>query len=145
MNTNVLTAERPLTEFDHFRLSRLLDRERASTIGALPQALRALLDLLDTCDVVPAAAIDRRIVTMRSRVLLQHHASDTRRVVTLGYPEDAPPGEGEKISVLSPMGVTLLGARTGQVATWRGPQGEHHQATVCEVMFQPEAQGDFRL
>ncbi len=139
------TSDRLITEFDHFRLTKLVDRERAATLGVMPPALRELLDLLEACDVVPAAAIDRRIVTMRSKVLLQRDGCDTRQTVTLGYPEDAAPADGEKISVLSPMGVRLLGARAGQVASWRGPRGEQHGATVCEVLFQPEAVRDYRL
>ena len=47
------------------------------------------------------------------------------------------------ISVLSPLGASLLGLRVGDVAQWRTPRGEERMARVVEVLFQPEASGDY--
>jgi hypothetical protein len=43
------------------------------------------------------------------------------------------------LSVLSPVGTSLLGLRTGSIATWRTPDGGEGTARIAEILFQPEA------
>jgi regulator of nucleoside diphosphate kinase len=45
--------------------------------------------------------------------------------------------------VLSPLGGSLLGLRVGDVAQWHTPRGEERMVRVVEVLFQPEASGDY--
>ena len=64
------------------------------------------------------------------------------RKLTLCYPDDAEPAQGF-ISVLSPVGASLLGLRVGAQAQWHTPQGEPRSAQVRAILFQPEATGDY--
>ena len=125
-------GERVLTELDHVRLSRL-------GAGGLPPALAEALDL---ADVVPSADVPADTVTMYSQVLVRDARRDELRKVTLCYPHDAEPAQGF-ISVLSPLGASLLGARAGARAAWRTPAGEEHVVTIESILFQPEASGDY--
>ena len=59
-------------------------------------------------------------------------------------PQDAEPHLGF-ISVLSPVGASLLGLRVGSVARWQAPHGEECAAVVAAILFQPEASGDYTL
>lgn len=135
----VLPQERVLTKLDHARLTSLLARSRAG----LPPKLAALAEeILDFADVVEATEIAADVVTMRSRVQVAR-AGEASVEFTLSYPvEGSPPPEGT-VSVLTPMGLSLLGARTGQTVSWTGPTGEPHTAQVLEVVYQPEAAGDY--
>ncbi len=135
--------ERTLTELDHLRLTALLDRASDQRPGTGP--LRALADILDLADIVPATAIAPDIITMRSRVHIEDGASGARRLLTLSYPDDGLVHDEETVSVLSPLGAHLLGTRVGHVPWWQGPTGEVHRAKVLEVSYQPEAAGDHRL
>ncbi|HPR44855.1 MAG TPA: GreA/GreB family elongation factor, partial [Ottowia sp.] len=57
-------------------------------------------------------------------------------------PDDAEPESGF-VSVLSPLGTALLGLRAGEVASWRGADGQESQLVVHTVDYQPEASGDY--
>jgi regulator of nucleoside diphosphate kinase len=127
--------ERTLTHHDHRRLSRLLAQH---TAGAEAEALQ---DLLETSELVATAALAPTVVSMNTRVLLEDAATGTRYPLTLCYPQDAHPAEG-RISVLSPVGASLLGLRAGETARWRTPSGQEGAARIVAVLFQPSADGE---
>jgi regulator of nucleoside diphosphate kinase len=123
-------GERTLTELDFARLGKLRD-------GHAP-----LAQLLDATDVIPSRDVPANIVTMYSQLELLDLQTRRRQKLTLCYPRDAEPAAGF-ISVLSPVGLGLLGLRVGSVARWRTPGGEENEAEVSAVLFQPEASGDY--
>jgi len=47
------------------------------------------------------------------------------------------------VSVLLPVGASLIGRRIGSVARWQTPSGGHAAAEVVTLHFQPEASGDY--
>jgi regulator of nucleoside diphosphate kinase len=51
---------------------------------------------------------------------------------------------GSRLSVLTPLGVRLLGARVGDVIEWPVPSGVR-RLRVQRILFQPRAAGDFNL
>jgi regulator of nucleoside diphosphate kinase len=133
--------ERTLTELDHARLVRLL---RGLGDAAQPRASHRVHAVLDAAALVSPRAVAPDVVTMYSQVQLADAFSGRRYRLTVCYPEDADPKEGF-VSVLSPVGASLLGLRVGALARWRGPTGESHAAEVVAILFQPEASGDFTL
>jgi regulator of nucleoside diphosphate kinase len=135
-----LLEERTLGELDHRRLSRLIGRSSCRP-GSSFATLKALLDM---ADVLPSHELPRDVVTMYSRVLLLDANTGKRRDLTLCYPHDAGV-PGGFVSVLSPVGTSLLGLRAGSVATWRTPGGGEGTAELLEVPFQPEAHGIYTL
>lgn len=125
-------GERTLTDLDFARLSRLLGRH-------LPPSLA---DLLACAEVTSSRAVPADIVTMYSRVELVDLHTRRRQTLTLCYPADAEPAAGF-ISVLSPVGNSLLGLKAGDIARWQTPTGEACAAEIAAVLFQPEATGDY--
>jgi len=86
--------------------------------------------------VVPTARVPGDVVTMRSRVRLSDLTREREEVYTLVYPEEADLTQG-KLSVLSPLGTALLGARVGDVVslvTGTGPR----TIKIRSVLYQPE-------
>ena len=126
--------ERTLTESDHLQLTRLLDRD-ARGAAAAAEPLRAVLD---GAHILAESELPADVVTMYSRVRLLDAAGAEPRTVTLCWPADADATTGF-LSVLSPVGSSLLGLRAGRVATWRTPDGREGRARIAEVLFQPEA------
>ena len=130
-------TERTLTQIDHTRLQRLASISERDASGAV-QAL------LDGSELVASADVHATVVTMYTQVLLQGDEGSAPYKVTLCYPDDAEPSQGF-ISVLSPLGASLLGLRRGDVARWRTPLGDERMARIADVLFQPEASGDYTL
>ncbi|PPE68873.1 GreA/GreB family elongation factor [Caldimonas thermodepolymerans] len=138
----VLAQERLLTGLDHARLSSLLFKPRfaASLPAGLAETAR---ELLDFARVVDATQVDPDIVTMRSRVIVERPGIGEINLC-LVYPSEADPDSG-CISVLTPLGLSLLGARVGQVITWTGPDQREHSAKVLRMVYQPESAGDYAV
>lgn len=126
-----------VTEQDVERLVRLLD-----VLPATQAALASALEQeLERACVVSPEAVPSDVVTMNSRVVFEDE-SGKRSEVVLGYPHHA---NGSTISVLAPIGMALLGLRPGQSIEWRMPTGRSRRIRVLEVLYQPEAAGDFHL
>lgn len=138
----VSSLERTLTEIDHRRLTRLIARARSDP--RLLPFMDALDELLSSSDLVEPARVPPDVVTMYSRVLLDDPAGGAPARFTVCWPDDAEPAQGF-VSVLSPVGTGLLGLRVGDVARWQGPGGPAQSARVREMLFQPEASGDYTL
>jgi regulator of nucleoside diphosphate kinase len=64
-------------------------------------------------------------------------------VFTLVFPAEADLKQ-EKLSVLAPIGTAILGFKTGDEINWNVPDGSR-LIKVLEVIYQPEASGDFHL
>jgi len=135
---NDQTRERVLTELDHVRLATL--SSRAS--GARRPGSMDIDALLDEARVVPSRKVGPDIVTMYSQVLLRFVDDGVQRRITLCYPQDADVRLG-LVSVLSPIGLGLLGQHAGAMVRWESPDGSERIAEVQAIAFQPEASGDY--
>jgi len=133
--------ERTLTELDHVRIARLI--RGVGEVAASPLD-HPIDDILDTADLVSSHKVDPDIVTMYSQVELADLATGKPYQLTLCYPSDAKPAAGF-VSVLSPVGASLIGRRVGSIARWQSPSGDQGAATVVAVLYQPEASGDFTV
>jgi regulator of nucleoside diphosphate kinase len=128
----VVHGERTLTELDFSRLTRLAGQRQPPVLA----------DLLANAEVTSSRAVRSDVITMYSRVELVDVHTHRRQVLTICYPQDAEPTAGF-ISVLSPVGISLLGLSVGDVAKWHTPHGEECAAVVESIHFQPEATGDY--
>ena len=134
----VLVRERVLTELDHVRLATLSRRGLRARLPNSP----GIDALLDDARVVPSRRVASDIVTMYSQVLLRFADDGSKRKLTLCYPQDAEPRFGF-VSVLSPIGMSLLGQPVGAMVCWRSPDGSERAGHVDAVLYQPEASGDY--
>ncbi|MDO8298473.1 GreA/GreB family elongation factor [Lacisediminimonas sp.] len=133
---------RTVTELDHVRLKNLIQRDlRGIAASANAQALDTMLDEAAT---LPSRQVPPDVVTMYTQVLLLDQATAQRTQLTVCYPKDAEPDAGF-VSVLSPVGWSLLGLRVGELAHWSTPGGEPKAAEILAILFQPEASGDFTM
>ena len=83
------------------------------------------------------------IITMNSKVRILDVETDEEMVFTLVFPTEADLKQ-EKLSVLAPIGTAILGFKTGDVINWNVPDGIR-KIKVIEVIYQPEASGDYHL
>jgi regulator of nucleoside diphosphate kinase len=130
-----------ITVNDYQRITGLI--EFASLKNKTPEIANRLLQELKVAKTVPQDRISDNIVTMNSRALLREINSGREIEITITYPQDADSRE-QKVSVLSPIGVALLGSREGDITSWRVPGGVG-RFKVEKVIYQPEAAGHFSL
>lgn len=141
MDTISTAHERTLTELDHARLTTLARRVHTGPNASEADDIDGTLEL---ARVVPSRSVSPDVVTMYSQVQLADQANGSRYRLTVCYPADAEPAAGF-VSVLSPVGASLLGLRVGATAHWVTPAGERGAAKVVAILFQPEASGDYTL
>jgi len=108
------------------------------------EAPPALSDCLDYAQVVDSKGVPADVVTMNSRIEIREGDEAQTRTLVLSYPAEADPQAG-RISVLSPVGASLLGLRCGETASWHTPQGELRSATVTAILYQLEAAGHYTV
>jgi regulator of nucleoside diphosphate kinase len=131
-----------ITKLDYERLTDLIHQFQGRQIEA-PKHLEQLEAELKRAKIVSPKKIAPDVITMNSTIRLKD--TDTGEVFDyrLVYPQEADPENG-RISVLAPIGTALLGFRVGDDIQWDVPAGRRH-LHVQEVLFQPEATGDFTL
>ena len=127
-----------MTNTDHAKLKTLLDnpvltREKTS--------MRDLVAEMNRAVVVSPEEISSDVVTMRSQVRIKDRTTKEESVLTIVFPNEANIDDG-KISVLAPVGIALLGYRVGDVVEWKVPAGIR-SIEILEIIYQPEASGDF--
>ena len=135
---NATRTEGPiyLTISDRARLVALVEGYREG--GREPDNLARLEEELDRAFVVDEGrSLPSDVVTLDSRVLVVDLDSGEERLFTVVLPSKANLGEG-RISVLAPLGMAVLGYRSGQEIAWDVPGGRR-RLMVRRVVHQPEA------
>ncbi len=116
--------------------AKRLDRRRNEYLESLEAEL-SRGKLVAPTDVPPD------VVTMNSRVCLIDLDTNEEMVYTLVFPNEANIAQS-KISVLAPIGTAMLGYRVGDTFEWQVPDGTR-RLRVKEILYQPEAAGDYDL
>lgn len=131
-----------ITEFDLNRLRDVLKARINSKVRDRDH-LDSLENELDRAHVVDPSAIPHDVVTMNSQVRIVDVDTGMENVYTLVFPSEASIPE-KKISILAPIGTALLGSRAGGTVDWPVPAGMR-TVKIKEVLYQPEASGDYHL
>lgn len=111
-------------EAEHSRLTGLAE----AALERLPDAAGSLLAGMDRAVVTSRLPAD--VVRMGSQVTLEGHDGPQR--IALVYPADADIAAG-RISVLTPLGAALIGARAGQSIAWATRDGRRLEARIAAV------------
>jgi len=131
-----------ITELDKTRLEELI-AVAEHTGGHDQKDLRALAGELARAQVVPSNQVAADVVTMNSKVALRDTDSGETMTYRLVFPKDADVDAGA-ISVMAPVGMAILGYAVGDVVEWAVPSGSR-RLSIEQVLYQPEAAGDFHL
>lgn len=126
---------RMLSESDYFRLQSILSKGFKETGISEARHARRMRQLLKRGFLFACKRIPYSVVTMNTQVQLRS-LRGTRFMVTLVYPQDADKKQ-RKISVLSPLGLSLLGRAAGQSLS--------RNLVIEKILYQPEIAGDFHL
>lgn len=120
---------------------RLLLQSRFVTNQLEAEILSDLEARIRAAELVDPSGVPPDLVTMNSQIVLRDAESGQRTSLTLAFPSSANARKG-KVSVLTPLGSILLGARTGQSLTCP-ISGTISTVIVEAILRQPEAAGDY--
>lgn len=96
-----------------------------------PDVATFLMQQLDRASTEERGAGDDS-VRMQAHVRFRDEATGLVREVQLVYPQQADPASG-RISILTPVGIALIGLSKGQSMTWKDRSGQPKSLTVLEV------------
>ncbi|MBT0663676.1 nucleoside diphosphate kinase regulator [Geobacter pelophilus] len=131
-----------ITEYDVSRLEDLLELAKEFNYRDR-EDLKKLEEELSVAKIVDSQEIPPNIVTMNSKFRLRDLNTDKEMVLTLVFPKDANVEEG-KISAVSPIGTATLGYSVGDTIEWN-IRSAAKKFKIEEILYQPEAAGDFHL
>ena len=128
-----------ITENDRAKLKKLIDD--ALFDGKADKSFEDLRNEMKNAKTVNIKDLPGNVVTMNSKVLILLDGNEEE--ITLVYPQEADLIEN-RISVLSPIGIALLGYSEGDTIQWTVPSGMM-EIEIRKVLYQPEAAGDLHL
>ncbi|AGK51296.1 MULTISPECIES: GreA/GreB family elongation factor [Burkholderia] len=123
-----------LTELDVARLEKHAERN--------PRYQEMLDTLLERADIVEPDKIQANVVTMNSQIKLLDESAGQDMIWTIVYP-DAANFEQGRLNVFSPVGMALLGARRGERVKVTLPGAADATLKIVEIVYQPEASGNY--
>jgi regulator of nucleoside diphosphate kinase len=132
---------RTFNAHDIERIRGFLDLATDSKKGERYKSLIRLKNDLAYADVVDPEEMPGDVVTMNSLIRIDNASSSGTEEITLVFPQEADYKLG-KVSLLAPLGAALLGCRQGETVTYIAPGGEV-KVKILEILYQPEANGDF--
>ena len=130
MNSVSKKVSKPLItvrETEHARLTSLA----LAAPGRDLEVADELLAELERAKIVPDEKLPANVVGIGSTVSYQTELGQTR-TVTLCYPGEADIGRS-MVSVMTPIGVALLGLSPRQSINWTARDGQVHRLTILSV------------
>ncbi|GEO07367.1 RNA polymerase-binding protein Rnk [Adhaeribacter aerolatus] len=131
-----------ISEKDALRLRERMHHFRQSSVN-FTKEINKLTNELSRAQVVEPTQIPMDVVTMHSIIKLKYLQTDKELEMEIVYPEEADIKKN-KISIFAPIATALLGYRKGDVIDWEVPSGKV-QIRIEDILYQPEAAGDFHL
>ena len=127
-----------INEFDAERIDCLLEQPAYAN----SPVANALNDELDRAQMCAPEDMPHDVVSMNSQVRFRDLTTGEERVRTLVFPAQMTDSSSQ-LSVMAPVGAALLGLRAGSAIHWELPGGTSTHLEVLELLYQPEAAGEF--
>lgn len=132
-----------ISRYDLERLRELLEVVRAFGTHENQKYADMLDEELKLARIANPREVPPDVVTMNSKVRVKNPNTGADRVHTLVFPRNADLAP-ENVSILNPFGMALLGRRLSDVFTV-GPGPEAPMYEIAQILYQPEASGDYHL
>ena len=126
-----MTAKRPaitVTATDHAMLSRIA----AGAAHTMPELAAELTHELDRARILPEGRVSADHAHIGSEIVYRDESTKRETTLTLVWPQDADI-EKNRVSVMTPIGVALLGMAAGRSIDWTTRSGDVKRLTVVAV------------
>ncbi len=131
-----------INKLDYLRIKRWINDAKITKSVSNSDA-ENLLNELRKAEIIEPEKIPSNVVTMNSIVKVTFLNNDKNITLQLVYPNQANLKE-KKISIFSPVATALIGYTVGDEIDWIVPAGLT-KIRIDEIIYQPEAAGDFNL
>ncbi|WP_105383507.1 GreA/GreB family elongation factor [Neorhizobium alkalisoli] len=131
MSNNISSSQHQISVIGASDYSSLIDLAYAALTKDFDVAAE-LVDKLEKSIVVPDGQSPHDAARIGSTVTFDAEGA-SRRAITLVYPDEIDV-EAARISVLTPIGVALLGLRQGQCSQWFSRDGQRNELIVVRVV-----------
>jgi regulator of nucleoside diphosphate kinase len=111
------------------------DQLEALAVGALrrsPALADKLLGEIARARIVEAERLPRHVVALGREVTYRDETTGREQTVTLVLPQHADIAQG-RASILTPIGIALIGLREGSALSWETRDGQTRRLTVVRV------------
>src|SRR5690606_657774 len=138
--TRATSRKRPaitVTAEDH----RMLTRIAEGAANTMPDLAAELSLELDRARILPEGRVSGDHVRVGSEVTYRDEATGKETTVTLVWPRDADIA-ANRISVVTPIGVALIGMAPGKSIEWTTRSGEVRRLSIVEVRDPLDARTD---
>lgn len=125
---------RHIADHDFRKLAAMLDGPASRGLDAM--LLERLDDILSAAIVVPAPDLMPDVAALDSRLLFEDQSSAEQREISLVCPGEADPAQST-VSVLTPVGLGLLGCRAGSESVIQLPRGASRRIRLLKVSQPP--------
>lgn len=122
------------------RLSSLIESSKTVELQKR-RILNSLDQELEKAKIVESKDIPKNVITMNSTVQIRDLGSGEKKEFTLVFPSDSRIEEG-KISILSAIGMALIGYKAGDTIEFQVPSGMK-RLKIEKILYQPEASGNY--
>jgi regulator of nucleoside diphosphate kinase len=122
---------KPAIVMDRTHYSRLHDLASAA-LDRDPDVATLLLSELERAELCSFEELPPTVVNIGSEVTFRYNDTGQSRAVRLVFPHDADINEGW-VSVMTPIGATLLGLAEGDQMKWTTRHGEARSLTILQV------------
>ncbi len=131
-----------VNRLDYARIKKSIsDARQFKSINAADE--EKLMHELNSANIVEPEDMPANVVTMNSIVKLSFLNNNKQIQFQIVYPENANFKEN-KISIFSPIATALIGYKVQDEVEWLVPAGLT-KIRIDEIIYQPEAAGDFNL
>ncbi len=131
-----------INKLDYIRLKQWISNAKLTKSVSNAEAEKLLIEL-ENAKIIETEKIPSNVVTMNSIVKLTFLNNNKQVQFQLVYPNEANLKEN-KISIFSPVATALIGYRVGDIIEWIVPAGLT-KIKIDEIVYQPEASGDYNL
>ncbi len=131
-----------MNRLDYSKILKCIDdAKNLKTINA--EEAEKLLRELNSATIVEPDEVPVNVVTMNSIVKISFVNTNKQVQFRIVYPDEANVREN-KISIFSPVATALIGYKVNDEIEWIVPSGMT-KIRIEEIIYQPEAAGDFNL
>lgn len=131
-----------ITDFDLKRFKWLFNNSHKFD-PMYKKHLKELEAEMQNASIVDPKEVPADVITMHSKFRISDLETGNQSEYTLVFPFDAD-SEQNKLSILAPLGVAVIGYRVGDVVEWNVPAGRK-RIKIEEIIYQPEAAGNYYI